>query len=60
MGKGRGREGPATGAAEGAAGRGQNDPNYKAEVSYALGRNFAMGLKEGQVDCDLQIAGGWH
>jgi FKBP-type peptidyl-prolyl cis-trans isomerase len=33
---------------------GQNDPNYKAEVGYALGRNFAMGLKENHVDCDLQ------
>jgi FKBP-type peptidyl-prolyl cis-trans isomerase FklB len=39
----------------GAPAGGQNDPNYKAEVSYALGRNFAMGLKEGQVDCDLEM-----
>jgi FKBP-type peptidyl-prolyl cis-trans isomerase FklB len=38
----------------GAPAAGQNDPNYKAEVSYALGRNFAMGLKEGGVDYDLQ------
>lgn len=47
-----GHFGPSGGAAAG----GQNDPNYKAEYSYALGRNFAMQLKDGQVDCDLQSA----
>lgn len=27
---------------------------FRSQVSYALGRNFAMNLKEGQVDVDLQ------
>jgi len=30
-----------------------NDAMYKAQVSYALGRNFAANLKENHVDCDL-------
>ncbi len=46
-----GQAGPQGGAPGGA----QNDPNYKAEVSYALGRNFAMGLKEGHVDVDFEM-----
>jgi FKBP-type peptidyl-prolyl cis-trans isomerase FklB len=36
-----------------------DDPNYHAQVSYALGRNFATNLKENGIDCDLKalIAG---
>ena len=30
----------------------QTDPNYRAQVSYALGRNFASQLKDGEIDCD--------
>jgi FKBP-type peptidyl-prolyl cis-trans isomerase len=46
--------GPGFGPQGGAPAAGQNDPNYKAEYSYALGRNFGMGLKDGGVDCDLK------
>ena len=28
------------------------DPNNRAQVSYALGRNFASQLKDGEIDCD--------
>jgi FKBP-type peptidyl-prolyl cis-trans isomerase len=38
----------------GAPGGSPNDPNYGMQVSYALGRNFAMGLKEHNVDCDIK------
>src|SRR4029077_1764233 len=38
----------------GAPAGGQNDANYKAQYSYGLGRNFAMNLKEGRVDLDVQ------
>jgi FKBP-type peptidyl-prolyl cis-trans isomerase len=37
-----------------APGGAPNDPNYSMQVSYALGRNFAMGLKEHNVDCDMK------
>jgi FKBP-type peptidyl-prolyl cis-trans isomerase FklB len=40
---------PANGAAPGA-----NDPVYKQQVSYGLGRNFAMGLKDNDIPVDLQ------
>jgi FKBP-type peptidyl-prolyl cis-trans isomerase FklB len=33
---------------------GAEDPMYRSQVSYALGRNFAMNLKENHVDCDIQ------
>ncbi len=32
---------------------GAQDPQYLAQVGYALGRNFAMQLKESQIDCDM-------
>lgn len=46
-----GEAGP--GALPAAPGAGAQDPNARAQVSYALGRNFASNLKEGGVDCDL-------
>jgi FKBP-type peptidyl-prolyl cis-trans isomerase len=53
---------PGAGAGQGAPGGrpgapmpiAANDPTYHAQVSYALGRNFAMNLKENQVQPDLQ------
>ncbi|MCC7476616.1 MAG: FKBP-type peptidyl-prolyl cis-trans isomerase [Pirellulales bacterium] len=42
------------GQTEGTAPAGANDAMFRSQVSYALGRNFAMNLKEGQVDVDLQ------
>jgi FKBP-type peptidyl-prolyl cis-trans isomerase FklB len=51
--------GPGPGAAPGddagpgaLPGAGATDPNYRAQVSYALGRNFASQLKDGEIDCD--------
>jgi FKBP-type peptidyl-prolyl cis-trans isomerase len=41
------------GALPGAPGAAPEDPNYRAQVSYALGRNFATNLKENGIDCDL-------
>ena len=32
---------------------GASDPNFMSQVSYALGRNFAMNLKENGIDCDV-------
>ena len=37
-----------------APGAGAEDPAYRAQVSYALGRNFAVNLKESHVDCDIE------
>lgn len=46
--------GPAgPGALPAAPGAGAQDPAYRAQVSYALGRNFASNLKEGGIDCDM-------
>jgi FKBP-type peptidyl-prolyl cis-trans isomerase FklB len=42
------------GALPAAPGGGAQDPNYKMQVSYALGRNFASNLKQGGVDCDVK------
>lgn len=51
--------GPAVGlgGAPGAGGQqapAANDPQFMAQVSYALGRNFAMNIKENHIDCDLK------
>jgi FKBP-type peptidyl-prolyl cis-trans isomerase FklB len=40
---------PANGAAPGA-----NDAAFKQQVSYGLGRNFAMNLKDNEIDVDFQ------
>jgi FKBP-type peptidyl-prolyl cis-trans isomerase len=48
-----GEEAPAGGQPGGQAG-GAPDPMYHAQVSYALGRNFAMNLKENHIDCDIK------
>lgn len=47
-----GEAGP--GALPAAPGAGAQDPNYKMQLSYALGRDFASRLKEGGVDCDIK------
>ena len=31
-----------------------NDPQFKAQVSYGLGRNFAMNLKQNGIECDIK------
>jgi FKBP-type peptidyl-prolyl cis-trans isomerase FklB len=36
-----------------AGAQGAKDPNYMSQVSYALGRNFAMNLKENGIDCEI-------
>jgi len=41
------------GALPAAPGGGMQDPAFRAQVSYALGRNFASNLKQNGVDCDL-------
>lgn len=42
------------GGQPGAAAPAANDPQFKSQVSYALGRNFAMNLKENEIDCEIQ------
>ena len=31
-----------------------NDPQFKAQVSYGLGRNFAMNLQQNGIECDIK------
>lgn len=38
----------------GGAGPGANDPAFMQQVSYGLGRNFAMNLKDSDVEVDMQ------
>ncbi len=52
-GQAAGSEEAPVGGQAGAPGVAPNDAMYKAQVSYALGRNFAANLKENHVDCDL-------
>lgn len=40
--------------AQGGGAGGAQDPQYMAQVGYALGRNFAMQLKENQIECDMK------
>lgn len=39
--------------AQGGGAGGAQDQQYMAQVGYALGRNFAMQLKENQIECDF-------
>jgi FKBP-type peptidyl-prolyl cis-trans isomerase len=45
---------PGQGQAPNGAAPNPNDPAFKQQVSYGLGRNFAMNLKDNEIDVDFQ------
>jgi FKBP-type peptidyl-prolyl cis-trans isomerase FklB len=45
---------PGQGQAPNGAAANPNDPAFKQQVSYGLGRNFAMNLKDNEIDVDFQ------